>query len=109
MSTFEVEVFQNEYLPSGGTEVNAIVTVSSAGLAGAGEAPDAAEIVIVDCSGSMDVPRSKMHAARDATAVAIDCIRDGVLFGHRLGSFRRCVLERIDENTRRKCLGRHRP
>ena len=58
MSTFEVEVFQNEYLPSGGTEVNAIVTVSSAGLAGAGEAPDAAEIVIVDCSGSMDVPRS---------------------------------------------------
>ena len=31
MSTFEVEVFQNEYLPAGGTEVNAIVTVSSAG------------------------------------------------------------------------------
>jgi hypothetical protein len=81
MSTFEVEVFQNEYLPSGGTEVNAIVTVSSAGFAGTGEAPDAAEIVIVDSSGSMDVPRAKMHAARDATAVAIDCIRDGVLFG----------------------------
>jgi hypothetical protein len=81
MSGFEVEVFQNEYLPSGGTEVNAIVTVSSAGLAGIGEAPDAAEVVIVDTSGSMDVPRSKIKAARDATSVAIDGIRDGVLFG----------------------------
>jgi hypothetical protein len=81
MSTFEVEVFQNEYLPSGGTEVNAIVTVSSAGLAGTGASPAAAEIVIVDTSGSMDVPRAKIKAARDATAVAIDGIRDGVMFG----------------------------
>jgi von Willebrand factor type A C-terminal domain/von Willebrand factor type A domain len=81
MSGFQVEVFQNEYLPSGGTEVNAIVTVSSAGLAATGEAPDSAEIVIVDTSGSMDVPRSKIQAAREATAVAIDGIRDGVLFG----------------------------
>lgn len=82
MSRFDIEVFQNEYLPSGGTEVNAIVTVSSAGLvAGSGEAPDAAEIVIVDTSGSMDVPRAKIKAAREATSVAIDCIRDGVLFG----------------------------
>jgi hypothetical protein len=81
MSGFEVEVFQNEYLPSGGTEVNAIVTVSSAGLAGIGEAPESAEIVIVDTSGSMDVPRSKILAAREATAVAIDSVRDGVLFG----------------------------
>jgi VWA domain-containing protein len=86
MSQFEIEVFQNEYLPSGGTEVNAIVTVSSAGFAGIGEAPDAAEIVIVDTSGSMDVPRSKMLAAREATAVAIDCIRDGVLFAVIAGS-----------------------
>ena len=39
MSTFEVEVFQNEYLPSGGTEVNAIVTVSSAGWPGPARRP----------------------------------------------------------------------
>jgi len=88
MSTFEVEVFQNEYLPAGGTEVNAIVTVSSAGVTGTDDAPDAAEIVIVDTSGSMDVPRAKMQAARDATAVAIDCIRDGVLFGLIAGNER---------------------
>ncbi|MGZ4216504.1 MAG: VWA domain-containing protein [Solirubrobacteraceae bacterium] len=88
MSRLEVEVFQNEYLPSGGTEVNAIVTISSAGVTGTGDAPDAAEVVIVDTSGSMDVPRAKMQAARDATAVAIDCIRDGVLFGVIAGSDR---------------------
>jgi hypothetical protein len=81
MSRFDIEVFQNEYLPSGGTEVNAIVTVGSTGLAGTGEAPDAAVIVIVDTSGSMAVPRAKIKAACNATAVAIDCIRDGVLFG----------------------------
>jgi VWA domain-containing protein len=81
MSRFEVEIFQNEFLAAGATQVNAIATVSSAGFAEAGAAPDAAEIVIVDTSGSMDVPRAKIQAARDATAVAIDCIRDGVLFG----------------------------
>jgi hypothetical protein len=90
MSSFTAEVYQNEYLPLDGSEVNAIVTVSSSGSAGspaaagpAGSAaqPDAAEIVIVDTSGSMDVPRLKISAARQATAVAIDCIRDGVAFG----------------------------
>ena len=84
MSRFTADVYQNEYLPLDGSEVNAIVTVNSAGSAGAvtpAGQPDAAEIVIVDTSGSMDVPRTKMGAAREATGVAIDCIRDGVAFG----------------------------
>jgi len=85
MSSFTADVYQNEYLPLDGSEVNAIVTVSSSGSAGTAGAsaagqPDAAEIVIVDTSGSMDVPRTKIIAARDATQVAIDCIRDGVAF-----------------------------
>jgi VWA domain-containing protein len=84
MSSFTAEVYQNEYLPLDGSEVNAIVTVNSAGSAGsatpAGQ-PEAAEIVIVDTSGSMDVPPTKIAAAREATGVAIDCIRDGVMFG----------------------------
>jgi hypothetical protein len=95
MSSFTAEVYQNEYVPLDGSEVNAIVTVSSSGQAGtAGDAaahagqPDAAEIVIVDTSGSMDVPRSKILAARDATAVAIDCVRDGVAFGVISGTAR---------------------
>ncbi|OAH16353.1 vWA domain-containing protein [Streptomyces jeddahensis] len=89
---FSVEVYQNEYLPEGGREVNAIVTVTSTGggtigsavtaphLYSAGQAPDAAVAIMVDCSGSMDYPPTKMRNARDATAAAIDTLRDGVHF-----------------------------
>ncbi|MGI8801791.1 MAG: hypothetical protein ACR2KV_06400 [Solirubrobacteraceae bacterium] len=94
MTSFMAEAHQNEYLPPGASTVGAIVTVTAAGggdvdrvapmAAGAG----AAEIVIVDTSKSMDVPRTKIRAAREATAVAIDCIRDGVAFGVIAGTNR---------------------
>ncbi|MBL1292177.1 VWA domain-containing protein [Streptomyces sp. NPDC057699] len=93
---FSVEVYQNEFLPEGGRDVNAIVTVTSTGggttggvpLADgapasarrAGQAPDAAVVLMVDCSGSMDYPPTKMRNARDATAAAIDTLRDGTRF-----------------------------
>ncbi|WP_314223184.1 vWA domain-containing protein [Streptomyces zaehneri] len=89
---FSVDVYQNEYLPEGGREVNAIVTVTSTGggtVGGAAAAPhlyspsqgpSAAVAVMVDCSGSMDYPPTKMRNARDATAAAIDTLRDGVHF-----------------------------
>ena len=80
MARFTADVYQNEYLPVGGSEVNAIVTVSSSGGDGTESQPAAAEIVIVDTSGSMDVPKVKINSARDATSVAIDHIRDGVAF-----------------------------
>ena len=57
------------------------MTVTSDGAAGETSQPEAAEIVIVDTSGSMGAPRRKLEAAREATSVAIDCIRDGVAFG----------------------------
>jgi len=91
MTTFTADAYQNEYLALGATEVNAVVTVtaSDGGMAD-GDAPvpsaNAAEIVIVDVSGSMASPRAKLRAAKDATAVAIDCIRDGVMFGVIAGS-----------------------
>ncbi len=81
MSTFTTECYQNEYLPLGGTEVHAIVTVTSDGAAGETSQPEAAEILIVDTSGSMGAPPHKLESAQDATSVAIDCIRDGVAFG----------------------------
>ncbi|MFD6416114.1 VWA domain-containing protein [Streptomyces sp. NPDC060194] len=87
---FAVEVYQNEFLPEGGREVNAIVTVSSTGggtqgsgtrhTYRAGEAPDAAVVVMVDCSGSMEYPPTKMRNAKDATKAAVDTLRDGVSF-----------------------------
>ena len=89
---FSMDVYQNEYLPEGGREVNAIVTVTSTGggtigsavaaphLWSAGQGPSAAVAIMVDCSGSMDYPPTKMRNARDATAAAIDTLRDGVHF-----------------------------
>jgi hypothetical protein len=41
----------------------------------------AAEVIVVDHSGSMSSPQTKISAARQATAAAIDMLRDGVLFG----------------------------
>jgi hypothetical protein len=85
---FTVEVFQNEYLPVGCREVNAVVTVTSVGSADDGprdgptDTEDAAEIIILDCSGSMGPGRqaAKISQAREAAAAAIDVIRDGVAF-----------------------------
>ncbi|MFF3907131.1 VWA domain-containing protein [Streptomyces sp. NPDC001848] len=89
---FSVDVYQNEYLPEGGREVNAIVTVTATGggtigsavtaphLHAPGQGPDAAVAIMVDCSGSMDYPPTKMRNAREATAAAIDTLRDGVRF-----------------------------
>ncbi|MCN9239404.1 VWA domain-containing protein [Streptomyces sp. RY43-2] len=89
---FSVDVYQNEYLPEGGSEVNAIVTVTATGggtigsaitaphLYSPGQGPAAAVAIMVDCSGSMDYPPVKMRNARDATAAAIDTLRDGVHF-----------------------------
>jgi hypothetical protein len=80
MTRFRAETYQNEYLPAGGEEVNAIVTVTAG--PGGTKAPDApaAEIIIVDTSGSMEVPRAKFRAARLAASVAIDTLRDGTAF-----------------------------
>ncbi|MGW8066709.1 vWA domain-containing protein [Streptomyces ziwulingensis] len=89
---FSVDVYQNVYLPDGGREVNAIVTVTATGggtvgsavaaphLYSPGQGPSAAVAVMVDCSGSMDYPPAKMRNARDATSAAIDTLRDGVHF-----------------------------
>ncbi|MFG2647057.1 VWA domain-containing protein [Streptomyces sp. NPDC048436] len=89
---FSVDVYQNEYLPEGAREVNAIATVTSTGggtvgsavsaphLYSTGQTPDAAVAIMVDCSGSMDYPPTKMRGARDATSAAIDAVRDGVHF-----------------------------
>jgi hypothetical protein len=86
-SGFTIDVDQNQFLPEGGRDVSAIVTVTSAadatGFSGAGPAggqTGSAEIIIIDCSGSMEYPHTKIAEARAATAAAIDVIRDGTRF-----------------------------
>ena len=79
---FTAEIDQNEYLPAGRRTVDAIVTVtaSGAGLRDGGTPPAAAQVIMVDTSGSMGMPATKLSEAKKATAVAIDTLRDGVPF-----------------------------
>ena len=86
MADFTAEVYQNEFLPDGGTDVHAIVTVTCTGAGAAGQAGDgdAAEIVIVDTSGSMG--ELNIRAAKQAAAAAIDQVIDGTWFAVIAGS-----------------------
>jgi hypothetical protein len=78
---FTVDVYQNEFLPEGGQDVNAVVSVTSPDTPlGTSATASAAEIIIVDCSGSMGAPETKIAEARAATSAALDAIRDGVAF-----------------------------
>lgn len=76
---FTAEVYQNRYLPAGGQTVDAVITVT-AGAAVSTATPSAAQVIMIDCSGSMGHPHTKMRAAKEATAAAIDTLRDGVPF-----------------------------
>ncbi|WP_193614119.1 vWA domain-containing protein [Nocardioides lijunqiniae] len=88
MAEFTAAVYQNEFLPDGGTDVNAIVTVTCAGAGTAGQSGggSAGEIIIVDTSGSMG-PQT-MAAAKQAAQAAIAEIVDGTWFAVVAGSDR---------------------
>ncbi len=82
MTSFTAETFQNEFLPAGTGEVDAIVTVTATGApAQAVTGPPATgrtEVIIVDRSGSMG--GSRIAAARKATIAAVESIPDGTHF-----------------------------
>jgi hypothetical protein len=82
VAQFTAEVFQNEYLAEGATEVHAVVTVTctGAGTVAASRQTDAVEVIIVDTSGSMDMPPNKIAAARRAARAALEEIVDGSWF-----------------------------
>ena len=109
MAEFSATVYQNEFLPDGGTDVHAIVTVncSGAGAAGQSGSGDAGEIIIVDTSGSMG--REGVQAAAYAAQTALDQILDGVWFAVISGNDRaqlafppspEPVMVRMDQFTR---------
>jgi len=79
VAVFTAEVFQNEFLPQGGTDVHAIVTLTSSGAGAAATAHSGvAEIIMVDTSGSMS--GRNLDAAKHAAQVAVDQIADGTWF-----------------------------
>jgi hypothetical protein len=79
---FHAAVSQNAYLELGGDVVDAVVTVSTtvARVIADVTAPPMAEVILLDCSGSMGHPARKMAAARRATQAAVEALRDGVAF-----------------------------
>ena len=97
MATFSATVYQNEFLPDGGTDVNAIVRVGvqGAGRAGAGSGGPAGEIVIIDADGH-ETGRWYTPRHRDAKLSYFDLVPQETLF------WRRRVYERaggIDRMT----------
>jgi hypothetical protein len=80
MTDFSLEVFQNEYVPAQATTMDAVVSVTGHPSARV-EAADAAEVLIIDTSGSMYAPPSRIRSAVQAAGLAVDRIRDGARFG----------------------------
>ncbi|MFI0409625.1 VWA domain-containing protein [Actinomadura sp. 3N508] len=87
---FTVKIDQNKFLPEGGREVHAIVSVEATAAEGAvaavPQSTKASEVIIIDTSGSMSYPETKLRAAVKAAKVAIDTLRDGVEFAVISGS-----------------------
>lgn len=114
MAEFSAAVYQNEFLPDGGTDVNAIVTISCAGAGTAGQSGsgDAGEIIIVDTSGSMGP--ATMAAAKDAAQAALAEIVDGTWFAVIAGADRAMLayppvssgpgMVRMDGRTRKQAV-----
>ncbi|MEV0592733.1 vWA domain-containing protein [Nonomuraea cavernae] len=78
--TFSLHIDQNKFLSTDGREVHAILTIGSTGaVTTTSAAPaEAAEVIIVDTSGSMS--GGKIREARQAASTAVQSLRDGVFF-----------------------------
>ncbi|MFC4005824.1 VWA domain-containing protein [Nonomuraea purpurea] len=89
---FTLNIDQNKYLPIDGREVHAILTVGSTGgvVAAQPVAAEAAEVIIIDTSGSMS--GSKIREARQAATTAVQTLRDGVHFAVVAGTEKAWVV-----------------
>jgi Ca-activated chloride channel family protein len=80
--SFTLQLSQNKYLAPADDRMDVVLTVRVGDAAATAAAPPpAAELLLVDCSSSMDWPPTKIEAARHACRAAIGSLRDGVLFG----------------------------
>lgn len=81
-TTIGLAVSQQKYLPAGAGEkdLHAIVTVEVGGAEGGGPGPALAEVLVVDCSTSMDRPEEKFRAAKNAAIAALRLLPDGTPF-----------------------------
>ncbi|ADI09472.1 hypothetical protein SBI_06352 [Streptomyces bingchenggensis BCW-1] len=89
-----LRIDQNEYLPAaaGRAEMHAIVRVEARGLGPAAARAAASEVIVIDCSGSMTWPPTKIMAARKATVAAVSALRKGTRFAVVQGTERAEVV-----------------
>lgn len=117
MAEFSAEAYQNEFLPDGGTDVHAIVRVGCRDAGGAiaggaiADSGEAAEILLVDTSGSMGV--NGIRAGVAAATAALQEITDGTWFavvaGNHVGTqvfpiARAASMVRMDASTRQAAI-----
>lgn len=106
---FTLRAMQEDAWPLGATEIQALLEITATPDADPGGrlAPGAAEVVIMDCSGSMANPPAKLRAAKRAVHAALDTMRDGTDFAVLAGTAsakvvypRAPALERASPQTR---------
>ncbi|GAA5194441.1 VWA domain-containing protein [Rugosimonospora acidiphila] len=83
-------VHYNEYLPADDAVVNIVVSVRAEPGGDDRPAGRHAEVILLDCSGSMAAPQEKIYNARLAAIGAVDALPDGVAFA---------VVEGTDQAT----------
>ncbi|MER7169759.1 vWA domain-containing protein, partial [Micromonospora sp. NPDC000207] len=115
----DLSAHHSEYLPTEGGTVDVVAAVRAAADGPAPRHDGLAEVLLLDCSGSMGAPQAKMRAARTATLAAIDALPDGVAFAVVEGTSQarmiypgRRTLARADESTRaaaKRAVGRVAP
>jgi hypothetical protein len=81
-AVISLAVSQQKYLSAGlpEPEMHAILTVRVDGTGGAGQGPALAEVLVIDCSNSMDRPGEKFRAAKNAAVAALRMLPDGTPF-----------------------------
>lgn len=81
-TTIGLEVSRMRYLPAGAgvQELHVIVTVRVEGAGGTGTGSGLAEVLVIDCSSSMDRPEEKFRAAKNAAVAALRMLPDGTPF-----------------------------
>jgi von Willebrand factor type A domain-containing protein/VWA domain-containing protein len=78
---FTTAAYQNEYLPEHGDRVDVVVRIDASGDGLAQPTSvDVEFVILLDCSGSMGDPPTKLSEARRAAAAAVVALRDGVGF-----------------------------
>ncbi|NDJ23246.1 VWA domain-containing protein [Nostoc sp. B(2019)] len=96
---FKAEVFQNQFLPQGTKEVNAIMTISVEGGNSATISPSRDRLfgVICDTSGSMG--GGKIHAAKDAIAKLVNLLPEDTHFFIVTGASKASVIFPVSQAT----------